>query len=159
MFSDCLIPGSISLNYTNGFALDDNYVFMIACGGLSDSENYSELLSLTGATSHVHAALIYTSGGKYQQFLQTMVCTLEPKITRVQVDYMNGGINTTLLKEGAPADVAGTAGLSAVTTIHYMQLFAQAVDSNVVGEELLASILHVVSGYVLHRYIHLSQYL
>lgn len=70
------------------------------------------------------------------------VCTLAPKITRVQVDYTSAGINTTQLDAGI-ADVGGTAGLSAVTTIYYMQLFAQAIFTNIVGDELQQAILDV----------------
>jgi hypothetical protein len=69
------------------------------------------------------------------QFLNTTVCTFNPKITRVQVDYADTGINSTQFTESAIAD-AGPAGLSAVTTIYEMVLFAQAMFTNVIGDEV-----------------------
>jgi hypothetical protein len=56
--------------------------------------------------------------------LSSMVCTLAPKITGVQVDYTREGINTAQLTKEATA-VGVTAGLSAVTTIFNMLLFAR----------------------------------
>ncbi|KAJ7911278.1 hypothetical protein B0H13DRAFT_1875934 [Mycena leptocephala] len=68
------------------------------------------------------------------KFMGSTVCTLAPKITTVQVDYTNAGINTTQLDNGV-TNVGGLAGLSAVTTISNMQFFAQTIFANV-GDEL-----------------------
>lgn len=80
--------------------------------------------------------------GKLYSGLDSMVCTLAPKKTRVQVDYTPEGINTTQLTKEATA-VGVTAGLSAVTTIYNMVSFAQASNTNVVGDELRSSIFDV----------------
>ncbi|KAJ7859793.1 hypothetical protein B0H14DRAFT_2576958 [Mycena olivaceomarginata] len=121
MNSDCVVPVGSGLNDTTVYTTGDpNIVLMIACGGVS-AEPYK-------------VALIFQGFGMYQ-FLNTTVCTFNPKITRVQVDYADTGINSTQFTESAIAD-AGPAGLSAVTTIYEMVLFAQAMFTNVVGDEV-----------------------
>ncbi|KAJ7212813.1 hypothetical protein B0H12DRAFT_1079372 [Mycena haematopus] len=100
---------------------DPNYMLMVGC---ETASAYS---------------LIFQGVGLYS-FMQTAVCTLAPKITTVQVDYSDAGINTTQITEGDPIDVGGPAGLSALITIYEMQLFAQATSTNVVGDQLRALI-------------------
>jgi hypothetical protein len=57
------------------------------------------------------------------------------------VDYSDDGtIGTTPSTKGAVADVNGPAGLSAVSTLFNMQFFAQAMSTNVVGEEIQSTI-------------------
>jgi hypothetical protein len=77
--------------------------------------------------------LIFVADRSYK-FMGSTVCTLAPKITTVQVDYTNAGINITQLDNGV-TNVGGLAGLSAVTTISNMQFFAQTIFANV-GDEL-----------------------
>lgn len=76
------------------------------------------------------------------QFMNITVCTFNPQITRVQVDYADTGINSTRFMDGAVADV-GPAGLSAVTTLYWMQFFAQAMFTNVVGDEVRSLVAEV----------------
>ncbi|KAJ7933445.1 hypothetical protein B0H13DRAFT_2306852 [Mycena leptocephala] len=124
MSSNCVVPDGPELNFADAYTLGDpNYVLMIACGGLA--ENYT---------------LIFLGNGTYS-FLRTTVCTLVSTISTVQVDYSDDGtIGTTPSRKGAVADVNGPAGLSAVSTLFNMQFFAQAMSTNVVGEEIRSTI-------------------
>ncbi|KAF7349080.1 hypothetical protein MVEN_01430000 [Mycena venus] len=143
MFPDnCVIPDRSRLNFTNAHTAGrPNYVLMIACGRFS--ENYT---------------LIFVTDGS-NNFMESAVCTLSPKITTVQVDYTNASINITQLENGV-TDVGGLAGLAAVTTISNMQLFAQAIFKNIVGYELQQAILDVDSGFHNERILFMmEQYL
>ncbi|KAF7369672.1 hypothetical protein MVEN_00298300 [Mycena venus] len=124
MSSNCAGPNGPQLNSTSAYAyLDDGsgYLLMVACGDSSE-----------GLT------LILAGSGLYA-FMKTMVCTLSPKITTVQVDYsydfFSGTITTNTLPGGV-SDVGGPAGLSAITTLYNMFYFSQAPQTSIVGDQL-----------------------
>ncbi|KAJ6453802.1 hypothetical protein C8R45DRAFT_1038892, partial [Mycena sanguinolenta] len=129
--STCLgPPGSDSSSFLNSTLLTSfvgehqGYVAVIVCGGEESSDSYQ---------------LIFASGGLYLN--PTMVCTFIPEITTVSADYTYSYLSNNIAVKppftGIP-DVGGPAGLSAVTMIYNMVLFAQGTDANVVGDELTA---------------------
>ncbi|KAJ6452436.1 hypothetical protein C8R45DRAFT_945670 [Mycena sanguinolenta] len=123
MSSTCVPPAvSAGVNSTLAYTVDaPNYILMVACGGASEAYT-----------------LIFQGVGLYS-FMDTMVCTVAPKVTSVRVDYSaTGTINSTRLTDGVAADVNGPAALSAITTIYEMQFFAQGIIANVVGDEIRA---------------------
>ncbi|KAJ6452440.1 hypothetical protein C8R45DRAFT_1040655 [Mycena sanguinolenta] len=125
MSSTCVPPAvSAGVSSTLAYTVDaPNYILMVACGGASDAYT-----------------LIFQGIGLYS-FMDTMVCTVAPKVTSVRVDYSaTGTINSTRLTDGVAADVNGPAALSAITTIYEMQFFAQGTSTNVVGDEIRAVI-------------------
>ncbi|KAJ6490978.1 hypothetical protein C8R45DRAFT_928806 [Mycena sanguinolenta] len=92
MNSTC-VPPAVSVpdgpvSYTEAYiAGDPNYILMVACGGESDAYT-----------------LIFRGAGRYG-FMDTMVCTVAPKVTSVQVDYSaTGTINSKQLTDGDPVD-------------------------------------------------------
>ncbi|KAF7366134.1 hypothetical protein MVEN_00490300 [Mycena venus] len=104
-------------------------ILMIACGGSGGSYT-----------------LIF-SGADLYSFIETMVCTLAPKTTKVRVDYSyddspNSTFIETLTHSGGSPDLGGPAGLSAVTTIYNMMYFSQGQQSNIVGDQLQSLILN-----------------
>ncbi|KAJ6490018.1 hypothetical protein C8R45DRAFT_1138953 [Mycena sanguinolenta] len=126
-FRGLVLMREITVNSTGEFILDPpDYILMVACGGKSDAYT-----------------LIFHGVGRYS-FMDTMVCTVVPKVTNVQVDYSDTGpINSTWLKDVAPAPITGPAGLTAVTTIYEMQSFAQGTRTNIVGDEIIAVVEEV----------------
>ncbi|KAF8179692.1 hypothetical protein K438DRAFT_1768729 [Mycena galopus ATCC 62051] len=78
----------------------------------------------------------------------TMVCTLTPKVTYVNVEstysFSGGTISATTLPGGAPA-ASGAPGMSAITTITDLVYFSQAVQTNIMGDQL-KSVLQYASG-------------
>ncbi|KAF7352029.1 hypothetical protein MVEN_01165200 [Mycena venus] len=127
--NNCVVPGHSRVNFTNAHTVGrTNYVLMSACGRFS--EKYTSVFVADGSNNSMGST----------------VCTLSPQITTVKVDYTNAGINTTQLENGV-TDVVGLASLSAVTTISNMQLFAQAMFTHIVGNELQQAILDVDSGF------------
>ncbi|KAJ6549966.1 hypothetical protein B0H19DRAFT_1160141 [Mycena capillaripes] len=133
MSSDCTAPPSPS-NVTSTFAFTvghANLILMVACGG---SPNYT---------------LIFKGTGSYD-FVNTTVCNFSPKITNASVQYLDddslsGTIKATSLPGGDIPDSGGPAGLSAIITLSEMLIFAQAVFSNTMGDEL-KSILEEASS-------------
>ncbi|KAJ6474867.1 hypothetical protein C8R45DRAFT_1103010 [Mycena sanguinolenta] len=132
MSSTCVSPAvpqgpvSSTLAYTTG---DPNYILMVACG--ADSDTYT---------------LIFQGLGTLYEFMHTMICTVAPKVTSVRVDYSaNGAINSTQWTDGVAVDATGPAGLTALTTIYEMMLFAQGTRTNVVGDEIKTVIAEVDS--------------
>ncbi|KAF8194853.1 hypothetical protein K438DRAFT_1968793 [Mycena galopus ATCC 62051] len=91
--------------------------------------------------------LIFYGSGIYD-FMQTMVCTLTPKVTYVNVEstysFSGGTISATTLPGGAPA-ASGAPGMSAITTITDLVYFSQAVQTNIMGDQL-KSVLQDASG-------------
>jgi hypothetical protein len=84
--------------------------------------------------------------------MKTAVCTLAPKVTTVQVEYSDsdllaGTISPTTLDDDPTTYVGGPAGVSAITTLFNMQLFAQGTSSNIVGDQLRTSIKEVSSDF------------
>jgi hypothetical protein len=84
--------------------------------------------------------------------MKTAVCTLTPKVTTVQVEYSDidllaGTISPTTLDDYPTTYVGGPAGVSAITTLFNMQLFAQGTSSNIVGDQLRTSIKEVSSDF------------
>ncbi|KAF7372824.1 hypothetical protein MSAN_00488400 [Mycena sanguinolenta] len=127
MSSTCVSPTipqvivNSTIVYTVGAS--PGYILMVACSG--ESNTYT---------------LIFQGVNEYS-FMNTMVCTVEPKATSVQVDYSaTGSINSTPLTDGVAVDVTGPAALTAVTTIFEMITFAQGISTNVVGDEISAVI-------------------
>ncbi|KAJ7702771.1 hypothetical protein B0H17DRAFT_1127712 [Mycena rosella] len=103
-----------------------NYLIMIACPQPAD--NYSELFAFN------KNSLIFSSAGLYST--PTIVCSLSPKITKLNVYYTESVITPTeYLAEPIP-DPDGPAGLSAVATIRNMLFFGQASSSNAMGDEI-----------------------
>ncbi|KAF8215220.1 hypothetical protein K438DRAFT_2008641 [Mycena galopus ATCC 62051] len=127
--STCLAPeGSDPTSFLNSTLLNSfvgehqGYVAMIACGGES-SDSYQ---------------LILTGRGLYG-FIQTMVCTFNPVITTVWTDYTYGYYSDNIAVQPPSTsipDIGGPAGLSAVTTIYNMLLFAQGTNANIFGDQL-----------------------
>jgi hypothetical protein len=77
-----------------------------------------------------------------------MVCSFTPMITNVDVVYSYDSTNDTLKAttlSGGVSNVGGPAGLSAVTTISNMLSFSQALESNIVGDQL-TSVLDDLDG-------------
>ncbi|KAJ7661171.1 hypothetical protein B0H17DRAFT_1212353 [Mycena rosella] len=121
--SNCPIPDGSLFNFTYAYTAREptNYILMIACG---PADNYT---------------LIFESAGRYQQ--PTTVCTLSPKITRVNVDYSDpksgvGIISPMTVSDGAVRDPEGPGGLSAVATMHNMIFVAQGAGTNDIGNEM-----------------------
>ncbi|KAF7367926.1 hypothetical protein MSAN_00857500 [Mycena sanguinolenta] len=82
--------------------------------------------------------LILAGGGGLYNF-GTMVCTFTPEITTVWADYTyDGYFNNIAVKPPSSwiPDIGGPAGVSAVTTIYNMLVFAQGTDSNTFGDQL-----------------------
>ena len=77
-----------------------------------------------------------------------MVCTVTPQITNVLVDYTydfsGETISTRTLRGGVP-DVDGPPGLSAIMTMYNMMAFSQAIQTNIVGDQL-KSVVQDVNG-------------
>ncbi|KAJ7809508.1 hypothetical protein B0H13DRAFT_2385208 [Mycena leptocephala] len=152
MSSDCdgpVFPDGTPFNsQTVDTSLGDGSgsILMIACGG--SGQSYT---------------LIFSGAGLYD-FIQTTVCTLTPKITKVSVDYSyenspNSTIIDTQTLSGGSPDLDGPAGLSAVTTIYNMMYFSQGGQTNIVGDQWrslilngnlgdAASILPVMADYI-----------
>ncbi|KAF8153590.1 hypothetical protein K438DRAFT_2026700, partial [Mycena galopus ATCC 62051] len=136
MSSDCngpMLPNGTPFNSQTVDTFVGNgsgSVLMVACGG--SGQSYT---------------LIFVGAGIYD-FIQTMVCTLTPKITKVSVDYSydDDSPNSTTIEigkyYGGSPDLDGPAGLSAVTTIYNMMHFSQGEQTNVVGDQLYSSILN-----------------
>ncbi|KAJ7924630.1 hypothetical protein B0H13DRAFT_2315344 [Mycena leptocephala] len=136
MISDCVVPDGSNLNTANAYTVGaPNYVMMIACGTAANT-NYT---------------LIFQGSGIYS-FMKTAVCTLAPKVTTVQVvysdsDLLAGTISPATLDDDPTTYVGGPAGVSAITTLFNMQLFAQGTSSNIVGDQLRTSIKEVSSDF------------
>ncbi|KAJ7133154.1 hypothetical protein C8R44DRAFT_977440 [Mycena epipterygia] len=123
--SDCAVGDNPRLNFTYGYTAgtpaNASYILMVAC----ESEgNYT---------------LIFQSAGRYN-FMKTTVCTVSPKISQVMVNYtdadvFSGTIETETLQP-TDAVVDGPASLSAMNTIGNMLFFSQAMDSNIMGDQL-----------------------
>ncbi|KAJ7795175.1 hypothetical protein B0H14DRAFT_3158777 [Mycena olivaceomarginata] len=136
MSSTCAVPDGSDLasrlNYTQAYTVKGDgqgYLLMIACGG---SDSYT---------------LIFVGSGLYD-FVKTMVCSFTPMITNVDVVYSYDSTNDTLKAttlSGGVSNVGGPAGLSAVTTISNMLSFSQALESNIVGDQL-TSVLDDLDG-------------
>ncbi|KAF7367941.1 hypothetical protein MSAN_00859100 [Mycena sanguinolenta] len=132
MSSSCSAPkGSNPDSFLNSTSIysfideNDGYVAMIACDGDS-SDGYQ---------------LIFAGGGLYN--FSTMVCTFTPEITTVSADYTySPSSNNIAVKPpyNSIPDIGGPAGVSAVTTIYNMVLFAQGTSSNSFGDQM-ASLL------------------
>ncbi|KAF7369673.1 hypothetical protein MVEN_00298400 [Mycena venus] len=136
MSSNCVVPGASGLNFMNVDSSTDDgsgSVLMLACGG--SPESYT---------------LIFSGSGLYS-FMQTMICTLAPKISFTPVDYTysigGGTISASTLPGETPDIVGGPAGLSAVTTIFNMMHFSQALRTNIMGDRL-KSIVQNVNGKI-----------
>ncbi|KAJ7066172.1 hypothetical protein C8F01DRAFT_695527 [Mycena amicta] len=100
-------------------------VLMIACGPDGSDGSYK---------------LVFYGTGLYDS-MQTMMCTLAPKITQVRVKatygFTGGVVSTrTIPGRGAVPDTWGLPGLSAVTTISNMMYFAQGVQTNIMGDQV-----------------------
>ncbi|KAJ7645625.1 hypothetical protein DFH06DRAFT_591229 [Mycena polygramma] len=127
MSSNCAAPDALTgFNSTTVDVSDGSgsgYVLMIACRGSDEDEGYT---------------LIFYGAGLYE-FMKTMVCTFTPKITQVWVTttygYNGGSIRTYTHPGGATAPWELSA-LSAVTTIYKTMYYAQAVRTNVVGDQV-----------------------
>ncbi|KAJ7343055.1 hypothetical protein DFH08DRAFT_1011667 [Mycena albidolilacea] len=123
MHSDCANPQF--LNWTEAYTLIDqpNYLSMIACPSQND----------------------YSAGqdGLYQS-MKTIVCSLSPKITNDSV--IDVAIATQ--SSGVVADISGPATFSAVTALHDMVYFSQAIVSNSIGYKVRA-LLEEVDGYTI----------
>ncbi|KAJ6617244.1 hypothetical protein B0H10DRAFT_1327543 [Mycena sp. CBHHK59/15] len=121
--SDCIVPDKADFNLTSAITTGQqlNYVLMLACG---PADNYT---------------LIFESAGRYD-WMHTTVCTLSPKILKVNVDYSDA-IGTATNINGAVRDPDGPAGLSAVSTLSNMVFFAQAVAANIMGDELYSILI------------------
>ncbi|KAJ6535713.1 hypothetical protein B0H19DRAFT_1271436 [Mycena capillaripes] len=112
--NNCIVPDHLRMNFTRpNTVCRSTYVLMAACGRFSPK----------------YTLIFVADGPGSDNSMGSTVCTLIPKITRVQVEYTNAGINTTQLDNGVP------------------DLFAQAIFTNVVGDELQQAILDVDSGF------------
>ncbi|KAJ7146668.1 hypothetical protein C8R44DRAFT_898804 [Mycena epipterygia] len=123
--SACAVGDNPQLNftygYTDGTPANANYILMVAC---ESGGNYT---------------LIFQSAGMYD-FMKTTVCTVSPKISQVEVNYtdanvFSGTIETNTLQMINDV-VDGPASLSAMNTIGNMLFFSQAIDSNIMGDQL-----------------------
>ncbi|KAJ7221897.1 hypothetical protein C8J57DRAFT_1593600 [Mycena rebaudengoi] len=126
--SNCVAPGGTQFNVTSAdtnIGENQGYLLMIACDPGVAAESYT---------------LIFVGSGLYD-FMRTTMCTLTPKITNVQADYsydlFSDTIQATTHPGGIP-DIEGPAAISAVTTIYNMLSFSQAVNTNIVGDQLTA---------------------
>jgi hypothetical protein len=75
--------------------------------------------------------------------MSTMVCTVTPQITNVVVDYqysLSGGAISTRIHPGGVPNVDSPPGLSAVVTIYNMVSFAQAMQTNIMGDQLKSKV-------------------
>ncbi|KAJ7311748.1 hypothetical protein DFH08DRAFT_973832 [Mycena albidolilacea] len=138
MSSTCVSPVDPHVNSTSAdthIGDGSGFVLMIVCGGSGDS--YS---------------LIFRGSGLYN-FMNTMVCTVTPQITNVRVVYTydssGGTISTKTLQGGVP-DIDGPPGVSAVMTMYNMMSFAQAMQTNIMGDQL-KSIVEDVKGNLLYE--------
>ncbi|KAJ7167164.1 hypothetical protein C8R43DRAFT_1232157 [Mycena crocata] len=125
--SACSTPVDSNLNFTSAYTTgrQQNYVLMIACGPV-ESAGYT---------------MIFQSAGGYD-FMRTTVCTFDPFVTHVDVDYsdalvFSGIINATTREQSVLPDGDGPAGLSAMMTLGSMLFFAQGVTTNIMGDQLL----------------------
>ncbi|KAF7334833.1 hypothetical protein MSAN_02370100 [Mycena sanguinolenta] len=131
--SDCTVPANTNLSSMSAYTSGEqaNYILMVGCQA---GENYT---------------LIFQSSGTYD-FLKTMVCTLTPQITTVDVSYSDSDpffatINTNTRDGGVTEVEGGPAGLAAITTIANMVSSSQGITSNIIGDEL-ASLLQESEG-------------
>ncbi|KAJ6472913.1 hypothetical protein C8R47DRAFT_1145737 [Mycena vitilis] len=140
MSSNCAAPNGSAgpLNSVSAYTyLTDGsgYILMVACDGATDVGGYT---------------LIFAGSGLYD-FVQTTVCTLSPKVNRLQVDY-SYDFSSALIAAGTPLpgtsipDEEGSAGLSAVNTLSSMMYFAQTTQTNIVGDQLSTAILNLDGG-------------
>ncbi|KAJ7673859.1 hypothetical protein DFH06DRAFT_1445368 [Mycena polygramma] len=137
MSSNCAAPNGSTGPLNSAFAYTyltegSGYMLMIVCNGAADVGGYT---------------LIFAGSGLYD-FVQTTVCTLSPKVTRLQVDY-SYDFSSTYIATSTPLpgtsvpDTEGSAGLSAVNTLSGMMYFAQATQTNIVGDQLRTAILNL----------------
>ncbi|KAK7049179.1 hypothetical protein R3P38DRAFT_2872955 [Favolaschia claudopus] len=112
---------------TTGFP---NYISMIACPAGDSIE------------------LIFNAGsnGTYY-FLDTTICTVKPRITRVRVSYSDTINITSAVYADTNLDITGPATMAATQALFYMAFYSQGVMSNTMGEQLLSSILDVDGIY------------
>ncbi|KAJ7469333.1 hypothetical protein B0H11DRAFT_2043980 [Mycena galericulata] len=114
--SPCDAP--FGVNYTSSFTFSPRaFVMMIAC------------VSMDGYT------LIIVSDGAYS-WIPTTVCSVAPKVTRLNVDY--GSVINAAVDQNLPVvmDPLGPAGLSAISTLVKMVYFSQGIAGNVMGDHL-----------------------
>ncbi|KAJ7123292.1 hypothetical protein C8R43DRAFT_1241174 [Mycena crocata] len=121
-FTDCewTDPANTTpLNWTNAFAGEhDNYVAMVGC---NDASTYT---------------LVILTNGLYAP-LRNTVCKMNPKVTKVNVDY-GAVINIEPQSSEIPQDVTGAAGTSAMRGIYNLINGAQAVERNAVGNQWMS---------------------
>ncbi|KAJ7459354.1 hypothetical protein FB451DRAFT_1563720 [Mycena latifolia] len=125
--SNCPVVKGFLSNFTWAFTTTPNYVLMLPCGAAA---NYT---------------LIFVWSGIYQQ--PPIVCTVSPKITKVNVDYsdshsISGTISTTVL-DGGVWDPDGPAGLAAITAMSNTVFNAQAAFTNVMGSQIKSLVTDV----------------
>ncbi|KAF7369674.1 hypothetical protein MVEN_00298500 [Mycena venus] len=154
MSSNCVSPMDLDGRPLNSTSTDtyigpgSGFILMIVCGG--SGESYCKCIIVVPGTSNGPTALIFRGSGLYN-FMNTMVCTVTPQITNVRVDYIydfsGGTISTKTLPGGVP-DVDGPPGLSAIMTMYNMMSFAQAMQTNIMGDQL-KSIVQDVNGNLL----------
>ncbi|KAJ6453806.1 hypothetical protein C8R45DRAFT_1112355 [Mycena sanguinolenta] len=124
---------SLSVNITGAVNSSSSIEVSSTCLGPPGSDP-SSFLNSTLVTSFV---------GEHQGYVAMIVCGGEESSDSYQLIFASGGFhssNNIAVKPsftGVP-DVGGPAGLSAVTMIYNMVLFAQGTDANVVGDELTA---------------------
>ncbi|KAF7344938.1 hypothetical protein MVEN_01656400 [Mycena venus] len=138
MSSTCVAPeGPNPTSFLNSTVISSfvgdhqGYVVMIACGG-ETGESYQ---------------LILKGGGLYS-FINTTVCTFTPEITTVWADYTYSYYSDNIAVQPPSSsipNVGGPAGISAITTIYNMLVFAQGTNANAVGDQL-TSILQDEDG-------------
>ncbi|KAJ7685865.1 hypothetical protein B0H17DRAFT_1181407 [Mycena rosella] len=132
MSANCPVPEHSGVSATSTFVSGEppNYFMMISC---KPAENYT---------------LIFSSSGVYEN-LTPAVCNLSPKITRVNVDYLDPNSDSEMISSSAILDDAildpdGPAGVSAVVTIADMMFFSQGLLTNVMADDI-ASVLTTLS--------------
>ncbi|KAK7028724.1 hypothetical protein R3P38DRAFT_2937924 [Favolaschia claudopus] len=135
--SNCAAPSALNSQSIYASAGDgttgQGYVLMIACNGVDSYQ------------------LIFVGRGGLYSYLETTVCTFTPSVTRVQAGYSWDRstslttIDMETLANGRP-DIGGPAAVSAVQTIYNMMYFAQAISTNVVGDQI-KSILENVQDF------------
>ncbi|KAJ7801957.1 hypothetical protein B0H14DRAFT_2894061 [Mycena olivaceomarginata] len=133
--SNCTIEPFTWLNTSEIYVnIDMEYLVSLQCSPVPEApNNYTLILSAASGYGWISASL---------------ECQIAPKTTLVQVDY-GATINATVESDVSPAlEAAGAAGIFAMHTIYDLIWNSQALDENVVGNQLTVMAVNAGAGNI-----------
>ncbi|KAJ7869433.1 hypothetical protein B0H14DRAFT_2727196 [Mycena olivaceomarginata] len=133
--SNCTIEPFTWLNTSEIYVnIDMEYLVSLQCSPVPEApNNYTLILSAASGYGWISASL---------------ECQIAPKTTLEQVDY-GATINATVESDVSPAlEAAGAAGIFAMHTIYDLIWNSQALDENVVGNQLTVMAVNAGAGNI-----------